>query len=244
MKYYIAENGQQAGPFEPSELLAHGLTANSLVWCEGMPSWVSASQVPELMALLSGNPVDMGNIDVNLPPVPPVGGEVNTPPVGVDVNLPQTPPMSGEIPLPQMPTPQQPTTPTTPYNPDPTTNQPVNFPQAGPSTTNQPLGATPKTWLIESVIATVLSFLCCGAGFIGLIPGAIAIFNAWGSKTCYTKGDTAGGDKKAASAKMWTLITAVVGIGFAIYTAIQMMNNPNLIQDMQNNPFGLMFGIK
>ena len=54
MKYYIAENGQQAGPFEPNELLLHGLTVNSLVWCEGMPSWVSANQLPELMALLSG----------------------------------------------------------------------------------------------------------------------------------------------------------------------------------------------
>ena len=143
-----------------------------------------------------------------------------------------------------MPTPQQPTTPSTPYNPGPTTNQPVNIPQAGPSTTNQPMGAMPKTWLVESVIATVLSFLCCGAGFFGLIPGAIAIFNAWGSKTCYTKGDTAGGDKKAASAKMWTLITAVVGIGFAIYSAIQLMNNPNLIQDIQNGNFGSLYGIK
>jgi hypothetical protein len=43
MKYYIAENGQPAGPFEPSELMAHGLTVNSLVWGEGMPNWVSAS---------------------------------------------------------------------------------------------------------------------------------------------------------------------------------------------------------
>ena len=54
MKYYIAENGQPAGPFEPNELLMHGLTVNSLVWTEGMANWTSASQVPELAALLSG----------------------------------------------------------------------------------------------------------------------------------------------------------------------------------------------
>ena len=30
MKYYIAENGQQAGPFEPNELLLHGLTVKCL----------------------------------------------------------------------------------------------------------------------------------------------------------------------------------------------------------------------
>ena len=59
MRYYIAEKGQPVGPFEPNELLAHGLTANSLVWGEGMPSRTSASQVPELMALLTGQPVDV-----------------------------------------------------------------------------------------------------------------------------------------------------------------------------------------
>ena len=52
MKYFIVENGQQAGPFEPDELLLHGLTPSSLVWCQGMADCTVASQVPELMALL------------------------------------------------------------------------------------------------------------------------------------------------------------------------------------------------
>ena len=81
MKYYIAENGQPAGPFEPNELMLHGLTVNSLVWCEGMPNWTSASQVPELMALLSGQPFNPGNIDVSMPQVPPMGTEVPLPQV-------------------------------------------------------------------------------------------------------------------------------------------------------------------
>ena len=51
MKYFIVENGQQAGPFEPDELLLHGLTPSSLVWCQGMADWTLASQVPELIAL-------------------------------------------------------------------------------------------------------------------------------------------------------------------------------------------------
>ena len=75
MKYYIAENGQQAGPFEPNELLLHGLTVNSLVWCEGMPNWASASEVPELMALLSGQPFNPGGgMDMQMPQMPPMGG--------------------------------------------------------------------------------------------------------------------------------------------------------------------------
>lgn len=123
MKYYIAENGQQAGPFEPSELLAHGLTVNSLVWAEGMPNWTSASQVPELMALLSGQSINVrmpGNIDTQLPQMPPMGGQTQ---------LPQTPPFN-----PQQPT--QPTTYGTPYGQG-TPNQPYAPPQYGPST-NQP----------------------------------------------------------------------------------------------------------
>ena len=114
MKYYIAENGQPAGPFEPSELMAHGLTVNSLVWGEGMPNWVSASQVPELVAMINGTPFNPGGIDTQMPQMPPMGGEVQ---------LPQVPPFGG----------QQPTQPT-PYG---TPNQPYAPPQYGPST-NQP----------------------------------------------------------------------------------------------------------
>ena len=52
MKYYMHTGGQQLGPFEESELLSHGLTASTMVWREGMPDWVAASQVPELSHLL------------------------------------------------------------------------------------------------------------------------------------------------------------------------------------------------
>lgn len=52
MKYYIAENGQPAGPFELKDLMQHGLTPNSQVWNEKMSGWTRASEVPELMNLL------------------------------------------------------------------------------------------------------------------------------------------------------------------------------------------------
>ena len=52
MKYYMHTGGQQLGPFEESELPSHGLTASMMVWREGMPDWVAASQVPELSHLL------------------------------------------------------------------------------------------------------------------------------------------------------------------------------------------------
>lgn len=228
MKYYIAENGQPAGPFEPSELLAHGLTVNSLVWGEGMPNWTSASQVPELMALLSGG----------FAGVPSNGG--------VDVQLPQTPPM-GDTPFPQMPSPPvnnpQPT-PNTPYDTGNSTlpNNPMPNPQGGNTTPNSPQIA-PKTWLLESVLATVACSMCCGVPLVGLIPGVIAIFNAWSSKTCYAKGDITGANKKSASAKKWFYITLIVGVAFGIYGAInQLINNPNFIQDIQNGNISPFYG--
>lgn len=223
MKYYIAENGQQAGPFEPNELLLHGLTVNSLVWCEGMANWTSASQVPELMAILSGQPINPGT------------------PIGVDTQLPQMPPM-GEAQLPQVPpfnNPQQPTVPPTtqpttygtPYGQS--TNQPYSPPQYGPTTTQPSNKLMPKTWLTESILATVICSLCCGATFITLITGVIAIFNANGVKTKFNSGDYAGADKKSASARLWTFITVGVGIAAALYSGYMLMTNPELLQQIQ-----------
>lgn len=54
MKYYLANNGQQEGPFTPEELASRGITPSSLVWCEGMTEWTQAGQVPELSAYLLG----------------------------------------------------------------------------------------------------------------------------------------------------------------------------------------------
>ena len=219
MKYYIAENGQQAGPFEPNELLQHGLTVNSLVWCEGMPNWTSASQVPELMAVLSGQPY--------------------TPPTGTDTQLPQTPPM-GDVQLPQVPpvtmpqttAPQQPTNYGTPYGQN-TPNQPYAPPQYGPSNNTPTNQVMPKTWLTESIIATIVCSLCCGASFITLITGIIAIFHANGVKTKFNSGDYAGANKKSASARLWTLITAGIGIAAALYSGYMLLTNPELLQQIQ-----------
>ncbi len=56
MKYYIANNGQQIGPFDVQDLLANGLNQGSLVWCEGMANWMLATQVPEVAQLFNQVP--------------------------------------------------------------------------------------------------------------------------------------------------------------------------------------------
>ena len=225
MKYYIAENGQQAGPFEPNELLLHGLTVNSLVWCEGMPSWTSASQVPELMAILSGQTFNPGNIDVSIPQMPPVGGG--------EVQLPQVPPFGG----------QQPTQPTpygTPYGQG-TPNQPYAPPQYGPSTNTPSNQTMPKTWLTESVLITVLSFLCL-CNFISVIPGVIAIFKANQVKAKFMQGDVQGADAASASAKKWVLIAAVVMVVWSCIQGFRMLSDSNLFQQIQEGSIGSLYG--
>jgi len=218
MKYYIAENGQQAGPFEPNELLQHGLTVNSLVWCEGMPSWTSASQVPELMALLSGTPFNPGNMDMQLPPVPPVGNPMPQ----------QVPPFGGQQP--------QPTQPTTYGQP----NQPYAQPQYGPSS-NQPQQVMPKTWFTECLIVTILSALCC-CNPVGLFTGIYSIVKANSSKNKYMRGDVSGSATDGATAKKWMIITIVVGLVWSCIQAYRIVSDPAFLQQIQEGAVGSLYG--
>lgn len=233
MKYYIAENGQPAGPFEPSELLAHGLTVNSLVWGEGMPNWTSASQIPELMAVLTGQPINVGTpigTDTQLPQVPPMGDVQPTTP------LPQVPPFGGQ----QTPLPQQPQQ-TTPYGQG-TTNQPYAPPQYGPSTQTPTNQVMPKTWLTESILATAASLLCC-FNIVGIVTGVLAIFKANGVKSKFMKGDTAGANKDSASAKKWMMITIAVGVVWTLIQAFRMINDPTILQQIQEGTIGSLYGV-
>ena len=218
MKYYIAENGQQAGPFEPNELLQHGLTVNSLVWCEGMPNWTSASQVPELMALLSGQTFNPGGVDMQLPQMPPMGGN--------QTQLPEVPPF-------------QPTQPTT-YGQG-TTNQPYAPPQYGPSNNTPTNRMMPKTWLTECIIVTVLSALCC-CNPIGLIAGIYSVFKAFSSKNKFMAGDSMGSEKDAATAKKWMIITIVIGVVWSCIQAFRLLNDETLLQHIQEGAIGSLYG--
>ena len=53
--WFIVYNGQQVGPMEKEQMLSYGLNPNSRVWREGMPEWVFAYNVPELMEMISQN---------------------------------------------------------------------------------------------------------------------------------------------------------------------------------------------
>lgn len=81
-QYYLSVNGQQLGPFEVNQLIPNGMTQNTMVWTNGMPSWAPASSVPELAQLFMAPPASS---------VPPFGANAygaysqpSAPGIGVD----------------------------------------------------------------------------------------------------------------------------------------------------------------
>ena len=75
MNYFIIVNDQQQGPFTIDELKLRAITADTLVWAEGMPEWVPAGQVDELKVILQ----DGTNNTTTTPPPPPVGNTQQQP---------------------------------------------------------------------------------------------------------------------------------------------------------------------
>lgn len=63
-EYYILKGKDQFGPYRVDELQSQGVTAETLVWCEGMEDWQKAKDVPELAGHLKTKAV---------PPPPPMG---------------------------------------------------------------------------------------------------------------------------------------------------------------------------
>lgn len=53
--YFVNASLQQEGPIEVSEFAAHGITAQTLVWREGLKEWTAAGDVEELQSLWQTN---------------------------------------------------------------------------------------------------------------------------------------------------------------------------------------------
>ena len=86
--------------------------------------------------------------------------------------------------------------------------QPVNYEA---SQQQQPM---PKSWLIESILATVLPFLLCSSIFSLL--GIIGIVHASKVESLYSRGDYAGSQETSNQAGKWTKIAMWIGIAWVI----------------------------
>jgi hypothetical protein len=225
MKYYIAENGQPAGPFEVNELLAHGMTVNSQVWCETMENWTAAGQVPELMPLLGIEPQP-----AVLPEQPAYQPEQQA-------YQPEQPAYQPEQPAYE---PQQQQA----YQPQQQAYQPQQQPyqQGQPSggyaqpqyaqpQYAQPLPAIPKNWMTESVLIVILSALCC-CNPISFITGIVALVNAGKVKSAYERGDMFTAQESSKSAKTWTLISLVIMLLSVVVGIVILMTSPAFMESI------------
>jgi hypothetical protein len=69
-KYYYLADQDRVGPLTLEEMrLVEGLTPETLVWCEGMPEWLPAGELPELSVIFMP------------PPPPPPSSAVPPPPI-------------------------------------------------------------------------------------------------------------------------------------------------------------------
>lgn len=64
--YYLAINGQQQGPFDANTIMNYivnrVITAETLAWKQGMPSWSKISTLPEFSAVFNACPPPLPNI--------------------------------------------------------------------------------------------------------------------------------------------------------------------------------------
>jgi len=66
--YYIDKNNQKQGPMSADELIANGVTSDTLIWHEGMNDWQIASSIPELSIFFQKKPkiTKMGMLDTEM----------------------------------------------------------------------------------------------------------------------------------------------------------------------------------
>ena len=222
MKYYIGENGSPVGPFSVSELIARGITPDTLVWQEGMIDWKKASNVPELAAALGGG--GMSSPSNNAAYMPPSQQpDYGKPQYGQ--SQPQQPQGYGQQPQGYGQQPQQAQQPYgygSPYaQPQYASN---NAPSAG--------GIMPKSWMAESVIITLISLLCC-CNPISLITGIVAIVMASQVKGNFNRGDMADAERLSKNARTWFLISIGMMFLWTLVMCILVATNPEFEQAMK-----------
>lgn len=185
MKYFIARNGGQEGPFDESELIAQGVNRETLVWCADMPNWAKVRDVPALAYLIPSLP-EAGYGALQQPYAAPQQPAYQQPPY-------QQP--AYQQPAYQQPQPQ--------YGGQQYPAQQQQVPQyGGQAYNNNQMPPMPDNYLIWSILALVF---CCWP------LGIVAVIKSSNVSSCYQRGDYDGARRASESAKSWAIWTAVAG---------------------------------
>ncbi len=93
---------------------------------------------------------------------------------------------------------------------------PVQAAQFGSS--NVATEPMPKTWLVESILITILPFVLCGS--VLSLLGIVGIVSASKVESQFRAGDYALANESSRQAKRWTMITFWITIGWVIVLAL------------------------
>ena len=135
--YYVDGNNQQQGPIDAAQLPSFGVTAKTLVWCEGMANWQVAGEIPELASFFAAKQPEI--------PVQPQ----------MQPGTPAQPQMQQQV-QPQ----------TMNINNFQQTQQPMNTQPPFPQPNNQQMPPQPDTYLVWAILVTVLCCLPLGVASI------------------------------------------------------------------------------
>ncbi len=97
----------------------------------------------------------------------------------------------------------------------------------------------PKSWLIESILVTLLPFLLCGS-FLSLI-GIVAIVNATQVDSHFARGDFRASEVASKSAEKWTKISFWIFIGWVVLAFISIILIISLLGLTLSGLTGIMF---
>ena len=238
-KFYIAENGQPVGPLEASELLAHNLTPESLVWNESMSGWTPAADVPELAQLIAQTQQQAYQ------PQPDYTQQQQTYQPQPDYTQQQQAyqPQPDYTQQQQAYQPQPNYTQQQAYQPQQQPQQvaygqqqqtaqgygPQPSPYAQPQYQQQPYGTPlpvmPNNWMTGNVILTILSVICC-CNLFSLITGIIGIVQSGKVKSLFMSNNQLGAEEASSNARMWFFITLAVMIVGSIVGCVLFFNSP------------------
>ncbi len=180
-QYFYAIGTERKGPVTLADLRAAPITRATLVWHEGLPDWKPAGEFPALSDLFM----------VQQPPEVPLFSEPSAPTYGQPAPSRMPPP-----PPPQMG-----------VNSGPPAYRPGPGPGPRRNSYDAIGGPPPKTWLIESILVTVL---CC------LPLGIVGIVNASKVESRHYAGDDEQAAYHSREAGKWTKIGLYVGIALYV----------------------------
>lgn len=189
MQYWINQDGVQSGPVDFESLKEMALTSRAYVWHEGLPNWVSITQLPELKGLY--------NEEAQIAADAPVHPQTAEAPVAEEA---QDAPASPEL---------EAATVGQPYQPAQTqgnwSQQQTGQPWQAQGEAQQPEapGPCPPTNLVWAIISTIC---CC------LPAGIVAIIYSVKVTNKYNMGDFKGAERASETSAWWCIAAIVLGI--------------------------------